>query len=135
MAPGVPSRLRTGVSVAWLSEGSCTDQVASASDISAASAISAMPPHSHSLRRIALRMSSDQSQASRVVRSVAVVMCESSWVRCHRSVSNHGSAQHGDDAMQRLGRGLLVLNECDADVAVAGIAAVGAVARRDSCRE
>jgi hypothetical protein len=30
MAPGSPSMLRTGALVAWLSEGSCTDQVASA---------------------------------------------------------------------------------------------------------
>ena len=31
IAPGSPSMLRTGALVAWLSEGSCTDQVASAS--------------------------------------------------------------------------------------------------------
>lgn len=30
MAPGRPSRLLIGFCVAWLSEGSCTDQVASA---------------------------------------------------------------------------------------------------------
>ena len=31
MAPGTPSMLRMGALVAWLSEGSLTDQVASAS--------------------------------------------------------------------------------------------------------
>ena len=30
MAPDTPSMLRTGALVAWLSEGSCTDQVANA---------------------------------------------------------------------------------------------------------
>ena len=37
MAPGAPSRLRTGALVAWLRLGSCTDQVASASVASTAS--------------------------------------------------------------------------------------------------
>src|SRR2546421_487181 len=34
MAPGVPRKLRTGPSMAWLSDGSCTDQAASATPIS-----------------------------------------------------------------------------------------------------
>src|SRR5712672_281559 len=38
-------------------------------------------------------------------------------------------AEHGNETVQRLGGDLLVLNECDANVALAGVAAVGAVAR------
>ena len=60
MAPGRPSRLRTGALVAWLSEGSCTDQVASASASSMASAISARPPSSRRRRRSASRSASDR---------------------------------------------------------------------------
>src|SRR5581483_8640630 len=44
---------------------------------------------------------------------------------CH----HHASSQHLDQAMQRLGRDLLVLNQRDADVAFARIFSVGAVAR------
>jgi hypothetical protein len=39
------------------------------------------------------------------------------------------SAEHGDEAMQRLGRDSLVLNQRDADVALARIAAVGLPSR------
>src|SRR4051794_8760639 len=38
-------------------------------------------------------------------------------------------AEHGYQAVQRLGSDFLVLNERDADIALAGIAAVGAIAR------
>ena len=51
MAPGWPSRLRTGASVAWLSDGSCTDQVASASAAIMARLSSAMPLTSRKRRR------------------------------------------------------------------------------------
>src|SRR5439155_27108758 len=42
---------------------------------------------------------------------------------------HHALAQHGDEAVQRLGRGVLVLNQHAAHVAFAGVVAVGAVAR------
>ncbi len=41
----------------------------------------------------------------------------------------HGLPEHGHDAMQRLGRGFLVMHHGDADVVRAGIAAVGLIAR------
>ena len=72
IAPGAPSRLRTGASVAWLNEGSCTDQVASAHPIVTASVIKAMPPHSRMRRRIMPRRSSVQSERSKV-RSLAAM--------------------------------------------------------------
>ena len=55
MAPDTPSMLRTGALVAWLSEGSCTDQVANAIASSAASTSSARPPSSRRRRRSASR--------------------------------------------------------------------------------
>ena len=51
MAPGKPSRFLIGVCVAWLSEGSCTDQVASAITPSSAQVISASPASSLKRRR------------------------------------------------------------------------------------
>ena len=51
MAPGRPSRLCTGASVAWLSDGSRTDQVASASAAIMAKLIMAIPLTSRSRRR------------------------------------------------------------------------------------
>ena len=73
IAPVAPSRLRTGASVAWLSDGSCTDQVASAQPIVTASVISPMPPHSRILRRNAPRRSSDHSETSKVLPVAAMV--------------------------------------------------------------
>ena len=51
MAPGKPSRFLIGVCVAWLSEGSCTDQVARAMTPSSAQVISASPANSLRRRR------------------------------------------------------------------------------------
>ena len=51
IAPGSPSRLWIGFCVAWLSEGSCTDQVASAIAASTASVSSASPASSLTRRR------------------------------------------------------------------------------------
>jgi len=65
IAPGVPRKLRTGSSVAWLNDGSCTDHVASATAISAASTIRATPPLSETRRRIMSRRSSDHPEKSK----------------------------------------------------------------------
>ena len=73
IAPVAPSRLRTGASVAWLNDGSCTDHVASAQPIVTASVINAMPPHSRSRRRTAPRRSSDHSETSKVLPVAAMV--------------------------------------------------------------
>ena len=51
IAPGKPSRFSIGFCVAWLSEGSCTDQVASAMAPSSASVISESPASSRRRRR------------------------------------------------------------------------------------
>ena len=51
IAPGKPSRFLIGVWVAWLSDGSCTDQVASAITPSSAQVISASPASSLKRRR------------------------------------------------------------------------------------
>ena len=51
MAPGKPSRLWIGFCVAWLSEGSCTDQVASAMAPSSPSVSRARPAASLKRRR------------------------------------------------------------------------------------
>ena len=122
---GVPSRLRTGALVAWLSDGSCTDQVASATAIERATARSAQGRRSRQTRRrIRSRRSSDQLDKS-MPRSMDAM----SSVQKSSSVASPRLAEHGDEAMQRLGGDLLVLHHRDADVALAGIAAVGAVAR------
>src|SRR4029077_16025570 len=68
------------------------------------------------------------------------VLCRGRWMpclRCHLLVQNvfeskayaQVLAEHGDEAVQCLGGDLLVLNERDANVALAGVAAVRAVAR------
>ena len=72
IAPVRPSMLRTGALVAWLNEGSCTDQVASAMAIAAASTISAKPPLSQMRRRSRARNSSDQFESS-MPRSMAAI--------------------------------------------------------------
>src|SRR5436305_3135878 len=140
-APGVPRKLRTGPSVAWLSDGSWTDHVPSATAISADSVIRATPPPSETRRRIRSRRSSDQPEKSMPwsmeamlsVQSLSPFFLEHDLVPIPvPTVRDHapGSTKHLNEAMQRLGRDVLVLNERNADVAVAGIAAVSAVARK-----
>ena len=60
IAPVRPSMLRTGALVAWLSEGSCTDQVASATAAMPASPSSTAPVISCRRRRNAARISSER---------------------------------------------------------------------------
>ena len=63
-APTRPSALRTGALVAWLNEGSCTDQVASASAAMPAMPITPMPTISRTRRRAAARRSSETMSPS-----------------------------------------------------------------------
>src|SRR5580704_14098327 len=109
IAPVWPSRLRTGASVAWLSDGSCTDQVASASAAIMARLSSAMPLTSRR-RRFSKPPSWPESEAmpSRLRSIIDIVL-----------------AQHRDEALQRLGGDFVVVHHGDADVVGAGIAAVG----------
>jgi hypothetical protein len=60
MAPGRPSRLRTGLTVAWLKLGSCTDQLASAAPSSIALTSKATPAISRRRRRTMSRSPSDR---------------------------------------------------------------------------
>ena len=115
IAPGKPSRLCTGLCVAWLSEGSCTDQVASAIAPSSARVISARPASSLSRRRKMSRKCSETKAMASRLRSIAGML--------------RYLTEHCDEAMQRLRRGRLVLNHGDADIVRAGIAAVGLFAR------
>src|SRR5215203_6048186 len=94
--------------------------------MSADSVIRAMPPLSETRRRIRSCKSSDQLDKS-MPRSMDAM---SSVQRVFVSVSlRQRLAEHGYQAVQRLGGDFLVLNERDADIALAGIAGVGAVAR------
>ena len=70
-APGMPSKLRIGALVAWLSDGSLTDQVVSASPKPSASRISAMPPNSRSRRLSCSRSESDRRPRPSRPRSMA----------------------------------------------------------------
>ena len=71
IAPGKPSRLCAGLCVAWLSEGSCTDQVASAMAPSSASVISARPASSLRRRRRMSRKCSETKARTSRLRSIA----------------------------------------------------------------
>src|SRR5580693_8727166 len=118
MAPGWPSRLRTGASVAWLSDGSCTDQVASASVAIMARLSSAMPATSRKRRRSKVP-SRPESEAmpSRL-----------------RSIIDIALTQHRDEAVQRLGGDFVVLHHGDTDVVGAGIRAIVLLARQITAR-
>src|SRR5262245_7625164 len=119
--PAIPRRLRTGVVVAWLSEGSRTDQVASATASSKANRINARPTSWRSRRRSASRASSVRKVRLSRVRSIADMVSP--------------SAQHADQPVQRFrGRGL-VLHQRDPNIARARIAAVGLVARQIAARD
>ena len=117
---GRPSRLRTGALVAWLSEGSCTDQVRERDASSIASTISATPDSSRSAapQRLAQAVGETQTVETAV---------DGRHVR--------SSTQHRDQAMQRLGRGVPVLHHGDADIARARDWSRRPARARDSCRE
>ena len=74
MAPAWPSMLCTGLLVAWLSEGSCTDQVANAIASSRAAAIKARPPNSRSRLFNASRSASGKKLKLSELRGKPVVL-------------------------------------------------------------
>src|SRR5580704_375574 len=121
MAPVWPSRLRTGASVAWLSDGSCTDQVASASVAIMARLSSAMPATSRKRRR---------SKAPSRPESEAMP----SRLRSTIDIAITRSTQHRDEAVQRLGGDFVVLHHGDTDVIGAGIRAIVLLARQITAR-
>src|SRR5581483_5945602 len=99
-------------------DGSCTDQLASASAMAAASDMNMMPQISRHRRPTAPLRSSDQNANSMLRPTAAIVIPSGARpelkARCHASESC--SAQHRHQAMQCLGGGFLVLNERHADV-------------------
>src|SRR5712691_6701370 len=91
-----------------------------------ATPISASPPISRTRLRSAAAMSSGRkAPMSKPRDTVEIATRPRSWML----------AQHRDDAMQRLGRGLLVVHHGDADVVRAGIAAVELLARAIAARQ
>ncbi len=105
MAPGAPSRLCTFALVAWLKEGSCTDQVASAIAVISASVMRPTPASSLRRRRtISRKWSETKAMASRL-----------------RSIDDMKLTQYGDDALERFGGRFLVLHHGHANIVGAGI--------------
>ena len=125
IAPGVPSRLRTGASVAWLSDGSCTDQVASATRRAA------RQRDQRERRRV--RADAAAQIVAQVVRRAKATRVEAAV----RSQAMRFRPAYPSTATRRCSASAvvsLVLHHGDADVARAGIAAVGAVAREIAAR-
>src|SRR5208282_259911 len=137
-----PSRLCTDASVAWLSEGSCTDQVASASAAIMARLMRAIPPTSRSRRRrTAPTWPERKAIPSRLLSIIDIALLSLLLQFAHDLVRkpvstfrDHALAQHRDQAMQRLGSDLLVLHHGDADIVRTRIAAVGLFAREIAAR-
>src|SRR5262245_58851345 len=143
IAPGRPSKLCTRASVAWLSDGSCTDQVASANAAIMAKLKSAIPPSSRKRRRSMAPRWPDKKATPSRLRSIidmmllsTLVLCVTHFV-CASSVqsavflfADHALAQHRNEAMQGLGGDLLVLHHSDPNVVRARIAAVSLLARQ-----
>src|SRR5262249_37852961 len=113
------NKLRAGVLVAWLSDGSWTDQVASASASSPAITMRARPPSSRRRRRNASRKESGRKFRPSKPRSIAAMVF---------------SPQHRDETMKRLRGRLVVLPHGEADVAETGIRSVGLFARQIAAR-
>src|SRR5262245_53821940 len=106
--------------------------------------ISASPPISRTRRRSAAAMSSCRKAVRSKPRcTVEIATRPRSLLLTHVLVgepvpTSPGHAllpQHGDDAVQRLGRGFLVVHHGDADVVRAGIAAVWLLARAVASRQ
>src|SRR5262245_56897373 len=112
-----------GFEVAWLRLGSCTDHVMNAAAAALASAISASPASSRTRRVSISRIESGSRSAKGITRSI-ILMHGSAIVR------GRSSTQHLNDAMQGFCGGLAVLHQRKTDVTLAGIRAVGLLARQ-----
>src|SRR5580658_26848 len=134
VAPGTPSRLCTGALVAWLSEGSCSDQVASASPPLTARLRSAIPPNSRSRRCKATPRWPDREAIPSRLRSINDIADSSlyacTFLKTGFCLRDRALAEHLYQTMQCLGGNLFVLHHGDADVIGARIAAVHLLPRQ-----
>jgi hypothetical protein len=105
--------------------GSCTDHAASATVIVNDNAISATPPDSQRCRRSGRRSAPAKADAAVDRRHGLSILS----MIFPKPVHFRSCSSYTHEAMQRLGRGFLVVNKRDADVSRSGIAAIGAVAR------
>src|ERR1700751_4207847 len=105
--------------VAWLSEGSCTDQVISAAAIRPDRPTRPRPASSRRRRVNASRIEIGRCPTRGMTRSIAGIPCAPPRL-----------PECLDQAMQRLGRGFAVRNQRKADIAEAGIEAVGLLPRQ-----
>src|ERR1700722_2590763 len=111
--------LRIARDVAWLRLGSCTDQVTSAAAAPPASPSSARPASSRKRRASASRIAAGSWPTRGMTRSIAgMLMLPSRLI------------QNFDQLVHRLGWCFIVLHERQANVARAGIAAVGLLPRQ-----
>src|SRR6202022_1259351 len=115
--------LRIARDVAWLRLGSCTDQVISAAAITPASTIRPSPASSRSRRAKASRIDEGNWPTRGMTRSIAGMLMGPSRL-----------IQNFDQPVQRLGRCFAVRYQHQADVAGAGIGAVGLRARQIASR-
>src|ERR1041384_7451980 len=105
--------VRTAREVAWLREGSGTDQVISAAAATPDSAISPRPASSRMRRVSASRIDGGRWLTRGMTRSIAAMLFSALRL-----------SQCFDQPVQRLGCRLGIRHKCEADVAGAGIAAV-----------
>src|SRR6187431_2232449 len=115
--------LRIGREVAWLSEGSCTDQVISAADATPDSAIRPTPLNSRRRRVSASRIEAGKWLTRGMTRSIAAML--EGALRLIQSF---------DQPMQRLGCRFRIGYQRKPDVARAGIGAVVLRARQIAAR-
>src|SRR6476660_2243758 len=111
--------LRIARDVAWLRLGSCTDHVISAVATTPHSAITPSPAISRTRRARASRIEAGSWPTRGMTRSIAGMLMGPSRL-----------IQNFDQPMQRLGCCFTVLHQRQANVAGAGIAAVGLLARQ-----
>src|SRR5882757_359227 len=117
--------LRMAREVAWLSEGSCTDQVISAAATTPDSAIRPSPLNSRSRRPSASRNESGRWPTRGMTRSIAGMLNLRAW----------RLTQGFDQPMHRLGCGFTVGDQREADIARAGIGTVILLPRQIAARD
>src|SRR5450631_912880 len=119
IAPGYPTMLRMAPEVAWLRLGSCTDQVIRAAAPTPERDNKARPVSSRKRRANASRIDAGKWPTRGMTRSIAGML-----MGALRLIQNF------DQPVQRLGCCFTVLYQCQTNVAGAGIAAVGLLARQ-----
>src|SRR6266700_7514091 len=115
--------LRIGRAVAWLRLGSCTDQVINAAAAVPANAIKPSPASSRNRRTRPSRIAAGRWPARGITRSIAGIRQEPLRL-----------IQNFDQPVQSLGRRFAVRYQCEANIASAGIEAVGLLPRQITSR-